>query len=255
MLLRIRALESQNTDPIVSAIFDDAERMTRSVQARIELARGDVIDDGKVTIAENGVTLEADFGRDSSMSVSVATATDNWDDTANSSPLSDMLGWMESYIDFNGTVPGTVIFPRATFGHFALNAELRSYAASGGTTPSRLNMETVNAIFAAEGLPPIYIYDTSVRVDGTKTRVLPAEKVFFMPPSTEPAGHTFYGITAEAIELRSRGLITQEAMPGIVAIVLKNENPVQTFTLGTGIALPVTPNPDLIMDAVVLGVT
>jgi hypothetical protein len=246
--LRIRAMERQNNDPIVSAIFDDAERMVRSVQARIELARGDVINDGKVTISENGLQLEADFGRSGS---ATKTAANLWTDTSLGKPLTDLLTWQEDYINLNGVAPELVLMSRARLSNFALNTEMRQYASVGGTTPNRINMETVAAIMAAEGLPAIQIYDTSVRVNGVSTRVLPQNKVFLMPPKSEPVGHTFYGITAEAIELRSRGLITQEAMPGVVAITLKNENPVQTFTLGTAIALPVTPNPNLIFDCTV----
>lgn len=247
-MLRMRALERGTNDPIIAAIFDDAERMVRSVQARIELARGNVINNGKVTINENGLQLEADFGRSAS---ATKTASTLWTNTSSATPLTDLLTWQEDYINLNGVAPELMLMSRQRLSNFALNAEMRAYAAVGGTTPNRINMETVGAILAAEGLPPVEIYDTSVRVNGVLTRVLPANKVFFMPPSSEPVGHTFYGITAEAIELRQRGLITQEAMPGVVAVVLKNENPVQTFTLGTAIALPVTPNPNLIFDLTV----
>src|SRR5687768_13958709 len=53
--LRLRALERGTNEPLISAIYDDAERMTRAVEARLELARGDIINDGIVTIAENGL--------------------------------------------------------------------------------------------------------------------------------------------------------------------------------------------------------
>jgi len=247
-MLRMRSLERGTNDPIVNAIFDDAERMVRSVQARVELARGDVINDGKVTINENGLVLEADFGRSAS---ATKTAANLWTNTATATPLTDLLTWQQDYVDLNGVAPALVILSRQRLQNFALNAEMRAYAAVGGTTPNRINMETVGAILAAEGLPEMMIYDTSVRVNGVATRVLPANKIFMMPPSTEPVGNTFYGVTAEAIELRQRGMITQEAMPGVVAVVLKNENPVQTFTLATAIALPVTPNPNLIFDCTV----
>lgn len=247
-MLRMRSLERGTNDPLIAAIFDDAERMVRSVQSRIELARGDVINDGKVTIAENGLVLEADFGRAGAMTV---TASNYWTDVALSTPLTDLLTWQEDYIDHNGVAPEVMVMSRSRLSNFALNAEMRGYAAIGGTTPNRINMETVGAILAAEGLPGIVLYDTQMRVNGVRTRVLPEEKVFFMPPMTEPVGNTFYGVTAEAIKLREKGLITSEAMPGIVAVTLANDNPVQTFTLATAIALPVTPNPDLIMDMTV----
>lgn len=245
--LRSRALDRGTNDPIIEAIYDDAERMIRAVQVRIELARGDVINDGKVTIAENGLLLEADFGRDPAM---VKAAAVVWTD-ANALILAELLAWQEAYIEHNGTEPGLLLMPKARVGNFALNAEMRSYAAANATTPNRINRQVIDSIFSAEGLPPIETYDTQVRVNGTRVRVLPANKVFFMPSANEPLGHTFYGVTAEALLLRERGLITREAAPGIVATVNRNEHPVQTFTVGTAIALPAIPNPDLILEATV----
>ena len=247
--LRLRALERGNNDPIIDAIYADAERMTRSVQARIELARGDVINDGIVSISENGLTLTADFGRDASMSVT--PAGDLWTVTATSTPLSDLLGWMETYEDLNGVTPGTLLVPRARLANFALNAEMRSYAAANGTTPTRLNRQAINDVFASEGLPPLEVYDGQFRVEGVKTRVLPQNKCFFLPPVGVPYGNTFYGITPEAVKLAAKGLIEQTALPGIVAVVTETDHPVQTYTVGTGIALPVAPNVNLVMDMTV----
>jgi hypothetical protein len=38
-------------------------------------------------------------------------------------------------------------------------------------------------------------------------------------------------------------------MPGVVAVVTETDHPVQTFTVGTAIALPVLPNPKLLFVA------
>lgn len=245
--LRARVLLTGDQDPLVAAIYDDAERMIRSVMARIELARGDLIDDGKVTIAENGLTLTADFGRTGTHSVTAGTL---WTNTA-STILADLLAWTTTYVNDNGAMPATILMPRARISNIALNAEMRGYAAMNGVTPARINAETIAAILGAEGLPPITIYDTQVRVNGTRTRVLPANKVYLMPDTTEPVGNTFFGVTAEALLLAQRGLIAASEAPGIVAVVTQTEHPVQTYTVGTAIALPAMPNPDLIIDAVV----
>jgi hypothetical protein len=98
-------------------------------------------------------------------------------------------------------------------------------------------------------LPPISTYDVQVRVAGVATKVIPEKFVLLLPPRGEVLGNTFYGTTAEAIKLRSKGLIEASAMPGIVAVVTENEHPVQTFTVGTAIALPVLPVPELLMVA------
>lgn len=242
--LRQRSLDRGSNDPVIDAIFQDAERMTRAVQARIEMARGDLIDDGKVTISENGLTLEADFGRDASMSVTVAT---DWTNPA-AEILTELLGYVETYTDLNGVDPGFLVLPKAMVGSFALNQEILDFASSNGTAPGRVNRLTIDTILAAEGLPPIWVYDGQFRVNGTRTRVLNDEKAYLMPPEGESLGHTFYGVTAEALKLRAKGLIERDAAPGVVAVVTETEHPVQTYTVGTAIALPAMPNPDLVMD-------
>lgn len=242
--LRQRSLDRGNNDPIVDQIFEDAERMIRAVQVRVELARGDIIDDGIVTISENGLSLTADFGRHTDMSQTAATV---WTDV-NALILSELLEWQELYSEHNGVDPGTLLVPRARLGNFALNTEMLEYMSSGGTTPQRLNRDSINTVFAAEGLPPIMVYDGQFRVKKVRTRVLPANKCYFLPPQGEPFGNTMYGVTAEALKLRAKGLIEREAAPGLVAVVTETDHPVQTYTVGTGIALPATPNPDLVMD-------
>lgn len=247
--LRARQLQSGSDDPIVQAIYDDAEQMIRAVQDRVELARGDIISDAKLTINENGLVLEANWGRDAAMSVT--PAGDLWTVTATATPLSDLLTWVQAYRDQNGVDPAYILMSKIRVANFALNAEMRGYAAASGTTPTRINRATIDDIFAAEGLPPIRLYDRWVRVNGTLTYVLPRNKVFLMPPPGERVGRTFYGPTAEALKFAGQGLIEAQAVPGIVALVTETEHPVQTYTVGTAIAMPVMPNPDLIMDATV----
>jgi hypothetical protein len=245
-MLRLRALERGNDDPIISAIYDDVERMIRSVQARVELARGQLLYTGKVTINENGLQIEADFGLPGSHNVTAGTV---WTNTASATPLTDLLTWQDLYITDNGRPPGTLLMAQARLSNLYLNAEMRAAAAANGTTPARVNRETVDAIFAANGLPPISVYDVTVRVDGIATRPIPADRVLMLPPPDEPFGNTFYGVTAEAIKLRSKGYIEADAMPGVVAVVTETDHPVQTFTVGTAIALPVLPNPSLLFVA------
>jgi hypothetical protein len=245
-MLRLRALERGTDEPIISAIYDDSERMVRAVQARIEIARGQLLTTGKVTIAENGLALEADFGLPGDH---VVTAANLWTDTTNAKPLTDLLTWQDKYILDNGVQPGTALMSQARLGNLYLNAEMRAAAAANGTTPARVNRGDVDAIFAANGLPPISVYDVTVRVNGVQTRIIPADRVLLLPPAGEPIGNTFYGVTAEAIKLRSKGMIDQDAMPGVVAVVTETDHPVQTFTVGTAIALPVLPNPKLLFVA------
>lgn len=245
--LQQQSLQRNTDDPIINAIYDDAERMIRSVQNRLEVARGDLFNDGVLTLSENGLSLEANWGRPAAMSVTAGTV---WTD-AGAPILTNLLAWQEAYSDENGVDPGALVIPRKRIGSFALNTEMRNYSASNGTVPLRLNRALINQALDAEGLPPIVVFDRQVRKDGVKTRVLPENKVFLAPPVGEKIGDTMYGITAEALKLRRLGLIEADAMPGVVAVVTTNDHPVQTYTVGTAISMPVMPNAGLVMDAVV----
>jgi hypothetical protein len=74
---QVRVLLTQNNNPLIDQIFQDATLVTRAVQIRAELARGDVIDDAIVTISENGLVQVADFQRDASMFVTAGTVWTN----------------------------------------------------------------------------------------------------------------------------------------------------------------------------------
>ena len=248
-MLRLRAIQNtQGFDGLLNAIYNDAERMIRSVQMRLEVARGQVLTTGKFTLNENGLALEADFGMSATHKPTAATA---WSNSA-ADILSDLLAWTQLYVDDNGVEPGMIMMSRTVLGYMYNNTKMREAAAWAGTTPARLNNEMIDAIFAANGLPPVMLYDTKARIDGVHTSIIPTDKVLLLPPAGEPLGATHYGITAEAIKLAEKGMIKAEEMPGIVAVALENDNPVQTFTLGTAIAVPVMPNPDLVICADVL---
>lgn len=248
-MLRLRELQrganatNGGNDPIIAEVYNDAERMVRAVQARIELARGQLLSTGKVTIAENGLAIEADFGVPGG---NFTTASNLWTDLTLGKPLSDLLSLTDTWVNTYGTAPGAFIMPKARFSNLMLNAEVRAAAASNGTTPSRLNAAQVREVLSAYDVPPIVINDEMVRVAGVQTRVLPSNKVIVVPPSDEPFGNTFYGATAEAIKLASKGVIDRTAIPGIVACVFESDSPVQTFTLATAVALPVLANPQLL---------
>lgn len=259
--VRLRRLQGGSSDPLVDKIFADAARMVRSVYARLEMAMGDVIDDGIVSIQDATTAagqpkdqeglkgLTADFGRAANSSKTTGIV---WSTTATATPLADLLGWVEDYVDINGVEPEAVVMTRQIKGFLALNQEMRDYAASGGTTPTRLNDAILGNIMAAEGLPPFLIMDNQFRVDGARTRVFPTDKAYLMPPPGVGYGETRMGITAEAIKAAELGFLESSDAAGVVAVNLSQDHPVQTFTLGTGVGIPITPNPDLVYDLTVL---
>lgn len=246
--LRRRALERGDNQQMVDAIYDDAAQMARAVTARVELFRGEALFDAQLAINENGVSQTVNFGRRAAHTVTAATL---WSAVGTATPVADLRAWVQTYIDTNGVAPAYGLTSTAVISDLMRNAEIRQLAGTAAGTPGIVTVDTVNAVFSAYGLPPLVAYDTSVRVDGVQTRVTPQNKVVLMPPAGEPLGKTFFGTTAEALELVEARAIDNDQAPGMVATVHKMDDPVSTWTKCAAIALPVLINPDLTLTATV----
>lgn len=244
-----RGLSPQANRALVDAIFDDAAKMARAVAGRFEMFRGEALEKATITINENGVSpATIDFNRKAGHTV---TAGVLWSDLTNGDPVANMRTWVQTYIDSNGVPPAYVLTSTQVISYLMQSAKVRAYAAGVGGTPGLITVDTVNQIFLAFGLPPFVPYDTTVRVAGVATRPIAVNKLVMMPPSDEPLGATFFGTTAEALELAEAQLIDQDQCPGMVAVPMKEMDPVATWTLATAVGFPVLANPDLTFTATV----
>lgn len=253
-LERIRT-GGDNRDGYVQAIYDDAELNTRAVLYRMELARGDVLSDGKFTLTgENGLTIEADFGVPAENLVTAATV---WSDHADASPLTDLKAWVEAYLDLNGERPATMLTSTQVLNNLLLSQEIRELFYRGDQLtggPNLLTMAQLNTVLTAYGLPAIETYDTKVEVDGVNTRVIAQDKLIMLPAERASLGFTAWGITAEALELaagQNPSLAFQD-LPGLVGVVLKEGDPVRVWTKVGAVGMPMITNPRKLFVADVL---
>ncbi len=254
LLERIRT-GGDNRDGYVNAIYDDAETATRNVLNRMELARGDVLVDGKFTLTgENGLTIEADFGVDGSNIVSAGTP---WTTHNTASPLTDLKTWVDHYVDVNGERPAYLLTSNTVVNNLLLCQELRElfYPAIASTTgPNLLTPAQLNQVLTAYGYPSIVEYNTKIEVDGSNTRVINDEKVILLPSDPAQLGYTAWGITAEALELANGSNPSLEftQLPGLVGVVLKEGDPVRVWTKVGAVGMPIITNPRLLMVADVI---
>jgi hypothetical protein len=241
--LRQRRLDNR----VRSQILTDAERMTRAVAARIELARGEALYKGKIELAENGVTATVDFGRAAGHTVNAGIA---WTDTATAVPLTDLIAWVEVYRAANGVAPGVVLLSSAALGLLIRNAEIRALAATIVGTPNVVPQSTLQGIFQAHGLPPFEVFDAQVRVGSSSQYVIPRDKVLLLPApgdandaDSSEMGATLWGTTAESLEPEF-GMEDGEE-PGIVAGAYSTKDPVAVWTKAAAVSLPILANPNL----------
>lgn len=247
--LRLEMLRGGDNSAIVNQLFDDAAAMVRAVQARIEQARGQALYTGAVTINENGVQATIDFGMPGTHKPNAGAS---WA-VAATDILTDLFTWRDLYVTDTGEQPGVILTSSKVLGYMQRNTGFRELQVAGGASaPQILTQDTVQATLRAFGLPPMVAYDTVVRVDGAAQRVIPDDKVLFLPATGgAPLGSTFYGVTAEELELRRFGIQVQ-GEGGIVVVLSATDDPVATWTKAAAIAVPVIASPELIIAADVI---
>lgn len=251
--LEFARTQGGNTAALVNSIYDDATILTQNVLRRMELARGDALQDGKFTLAgEGGLTMEADF----SSGMLTYTAGTLWSTVATADAIANLGTWVQAYIDQNGAPPGGMCLSRQTVSYMLQNAGIRQLAGNLIGTPTGVARTQLDAVLDNYMLPPIsMIYDSSVLdpVTGSSVRVLPQNKIIFLPPDGQTIGYTAWGVTATALELTSSSesdLSFQQAA-GIVGVVEKQGPPYRQYVFVDAVGMPVIENPNLLMVATV----
>lgn len=233
--LRLRQLDQR----IREAAFDDARKLALEVSARINLARGEIMNTGSLVINENGVDQTIDFGRNANREVTVGTL---WSDTATSDPLGDLLTAQADYRTLNGFDPGYFVMSTAVYNEMIQSDTLRSQVISANEAAlTRATNDQIDNARNAYGLAAIVINDEGYNQASGFTRVLDESIVMLMPETNVRIGATFYGTTLEADSI---GLVGSEA-PGIVAVAEETSDPIQLWTKAAAISMPVLASPDL----------
>lgn len=230
-------LRSRRATPeqIAARVFDDAATMTRSVAARIELARSEVLYSGQIVFAENGVNQTVNFGRTGSHNASASAV---WSNSSTATPITDLIACRDLIRDAGGE-PGMTVMNSSVYAEMIATTQVKNLASSNGVNPSIVSDATLSAILAAHGLPPIKVYNAKVRSGGSTVKVLADDKVVMY--DRDGLGNTWSGITAEQLELDALSSLE----PGIVAVSTTTFDPVAVWTKAAAIALPGLANPDL----------
>lgn len=246
---RLRLRRLQNADVMVQSIYNDALIVARSIAARMEMARGEVLVNGSLTFAENGVVASVNFGRDSGFSVTPANL---WS-ASNATPVSDLLSWLQTYIQ-TGAQVGSMVTSRRVLAVLMRSTDFRQTYSTLAGEPSVVSQAAINAVLEAFGLPPITLYDAQVSVAGTPTRIIPDNKVLLLPApgsvDDTSLGQTVWGIPAEAMD-PGFGL-AEGQQGGIVGGAYSDNDPPSLWTKASAIGMPILANPDLAMVATVL---
>ncbi|MFD8941284.1 major capsid protein [Streptomyces californicus] len=244
--LRIRGALNHE---VAEKIFGDVEILTAAIAARVELARGQAIFDARVTLNENNVYAEADFGR----LASHTTATEiNWTDTETSTPFDDLEAWRDLMVDNTGKAPKWALMPSRIARVMRSNSQLCRMSTTDYNAPSVLSLDELNALLVKHELPQVTTYDARVVFQGTAQRITPADKIALLPEVGDELGLTLWGVPVEANDERYG--LSRDERGGIYTGSYKSEDPQTVWTRSTAIVMPFAANTNLSLTAKVIGV-
>lgn len=231
----------RTTNTVVRAVSDSIERM-----------RGIVLQTGKATIGQSNFVSDDDFGRAAGHTV---TAPALWS-VAGTDALGQLADWSDTYTDANGEAPGAIVMSTRVLRALGSLDQFKTNLVSGGSRPA--TRDEINAVVETAGLPPIYLYDRRVSVDGSSTKVVADDRVLLLPAPVEvddfegtQLGATFWGRTLASTD--AEWAIEDDEQAGIVAGVYRNPKPPMGIeVIGDAIGLPVLANANLSFAADVL---
>lgn len=237
---------------LVDSIYDDLDNLTSYVYNRVEMAWGDVLTDGVLTISENGVQQQVDFAIPGNQLVTAGTL---WSNTAASDPLANLVAWYDVYRAANGVGPGRFLMSLTTARQLQTNTSLINAIKGDQTGVTRVTLAEISDLFAANDLPPISmenVYDSFFVNDaGATVRPIPANKFLFLPADLGELGFTAWGTPTTVMEMLDSGVQVENGA-GVVGMLVKSaEPPFRKTTYVDAVALPVLADPRKVLVATV----
>lgn len=244
---RLIQRNSQTPERVKQVLGKRAVNLGRAVADRLELARGEVLTSGALSINENGFQAEVDFGRDETMTVNATAA---WSDPE-VDVIEDINTWVDAYVGLNGETPQYIVASRQI-----INAIKKSEAFGkvvndvNAAYMRRVTTADVQQFLQDEGLPTLVEYNRKVMKNGVAVDVIDPDTLVFVPNTQSGAGTTAMGTTLESLSARYGMVPGEEA--GIVVGAYESDNPMGLYLNSAAIGLPVLHEANRFMAATVL---
>jgi hypothetical protein len=220
----------------IDQMLGEVTKVYTSVKDKIEDMRFQALTTGKVVLDEaTGYKRVVDLLLDDDRKAEITTSTDKWDDTVNSTPIQDILDWMEI-----GEIDGGRALTSTKIVRLILKNEnvRKEYYGDSISPHKRLTLQQLNDYL--EGIAGIRIgtYDKYGWIEGkggilTKKRFLPENRFIIM--GNDAPGETQRTESVE--QLKGNNIVTVEDKIAIKQ--WEQDEPEMVFWKGAAIAFPV----------------
>ncbi len=232
---------SANADylmPLIEKIYDDANNLVRGAEVNNERMRMQLLSTGKISIVANHVAYDYDFKFSADNQETLLT-TARWSDTANSTPVQDIMRWQQVVEDTVGEKPSRAVCSLKTWGYLMANESIRLDMNPIGGTNIIMTDAMLKQYFQAKLGLAVAVYNKKYALqDGTTHQFFPDDVFTLLPEGN--LGNTYYGTTPEESDLMSGGTdaVVEIVNTGVAVTTLKIPHPVNVETIVSEIALP-----------------
>lgn len=233
-------LASNRSDAVrtlMARIYDDAATLVKGADVQPERMRMQLLSTGKIEIQANRVNYTYDYMLPAENTEELLT-TDRWSEST-STPVQDLIAWMDAIEDSTGARPTNAIMSRKTFGYLSQHASIRADINPVGAANIIMTDTMVrDYLFNKLGLRVAVYNKKFVDEAGVKKSFFPDDVVTLFPDGE--LGNTYYGTTPEEADLQNGETAAEVTVvnTGVAVTTYKEPHPVNVVTVVSEIVLP-----------------
>ena len=223
---------------VLSQLYNDAEKMLKGVEVRVEAMRMELLSTGKINIIENGIAVELDYGVPAGNQ-----KTFDWSGST-AKPIDDLVTLADAVETEGGSRPTRALTSRKIIRAICSNTSVRK-AIFGTNSDKIVTLAQLNDLLTQMELPMMASYEGKYKKEtatGFSTeRYYPENKISMFTDGT--LGETIYGLTAEEVKLIGDGKMDEASMVGNIFVGTYTKiDPVSEITKAAATALPTLPH-------------
>lgn len=245
--LRQKILTTMETyrSPLLRELYKDLRNLVIGAEVTAERLRMQILGTGTISIQENGVDKQYDYGFVSSKQL--VTETTLWSATG-AKPLESFIARIKAYKNLTKKSAKYAIMNQDVFDKLIFSDEVSSYYKNNTSVPYPSEDERKSFVERSTGITIFVADDEFVKPrDKSKTLVPYYPKDRYTLVSTLDLGETVYGTTPEEIDLlgENSSVLTGEIVgTGVAVTTWKEPDPVGVNTKVSEVVLPSCPEID-----------
>lgn len=233
---------------IIDYVFDDMGRTAESVKTRTEAAKMELLATGKITVKENNLNFNVDYGVGSNNRKAYT-----WNNSEH-----DILGDIQEMTDIakaKGSTVNSAVTSTAVMSVLRKNKGIQTAIYGNNGLGTFVSNNQINTLFSDMFNFTVAVNDEQYKYENKQgktvtERYFPSDKfVVFQANSSGAVGTGLWGVTPEELEY---GQYTAKSSNQYITITQwATPDPVAVWTKASGLFIPVLPDPDSLVIATI----